>query len=418
MNNSIRRTLILSLYLPSFLLAFGMGMLIPILPLYARSFGISYGLVGLVLASQGIGTLLGDVPSGILMGRIGHKLAMIAGTGVLAASMVAMGLARSVPELIMYGFASGLGMALWNISRHAYMTDTIPLHMRGRATATFGGINRIGVFAAPAVGGVLATAFGMRLPFLLYGGLVFGALVVVALFAVDEGRAVVVSRGGLSGHTTHLLGVFREHHQVLLSAGTGQFLGQMIRAGRRVVIPLFAADVIGLDLGQIGLIVTLSAAIDMAMFYPAGVIMDRYGRKFASVPCFAIQGLGMALVPLTFSFSTLLLATLVIGFGNGLGSGSMLTLGSDLAPKESMGEFLGMWRLIGDTGHTGAPLVVGTIADALSLSMATLAIAGAGIGAALVLALLVPETRPGHESPAPAGILLAAARAQVGGRNG
>lgn len=418
MSRSIRTTLILSLYLPSMLLAFGSGMLIPVLPLYARSFGISYSLVGIVLASQGVGNFLGDVPAGVLVGRIGQRWSMTLGLGTLGASTIAMGLARSVPELIVYGFTGGLGMALWNISRHGYMTNTIPIYIRGRATATFGGINRIGVFAAPAIGGVLAAAFGMRLPFLIYGALVFVALAVVALFAAERDHEVVVHRGGFSGHSTHLYEVFREHYRVLLSAGIGQFLGQMIRAGRRVVIPLYAADVVGLDLDQIGLIVTLSAAIDMSLFYPAGIIMDRFGRKFASVPSFAIQGLGMALVPLTGSFATLLLATLVIGFGNGLGSGCMLTLGSDLAPKESMGEFLGMWRLIGDTGQTGAPLVVGTVADALSLSMATLVIAAAGFGAALVLGLFVPETRPGHESPAPAGMLFAAARAQIGGRNG
>jgi hypothetical protein len=96
----------------------------------------------------------------------------------------------------------------------------------------------------------------------------------------------------------------------------------------------------------------------------------------------------------------------------------MLTLGSDLAPTESMGEFLGMWRLIGDTGQTGAPLVIGAIADALSLSMATLAIAASGLGAAAVLAFFVPETRPGHEAPAPAGAWFASLRAQFGGKNG
>ena len=415
---SVRMTLILTLYAPSLILAFGAGMLIPVLPLYARSFGVSYGLVGLVLASQGIGNLLGDVPSGILVGRIGHKWSMIGGLAALGASTLAMGLAHSIAELVAYGFAGGVGLALWNISRHGYMTSAIPLHMRGRATATFGGINRIGTFAAPAVGGLLATAFGMRLPFLIYGGLVFAALFVVAVFTLDDGTRETVARGGVAGHTTHLWAVLRQHYRVLASAGLGQFFGQMIRSGRRIVIPLYAADVVGLDLNQIGLIVTMSAAIDMVMFYPAGVIMDRYGRKFASVPCFAIQGLGMALVPLTFSFGTLMLATLVIGFGNGLGSGSMLTLGSDLAPKESMGEFLGMWRLIGDAGQTGAPLVVGTIADALSLSMATLAIAASGMAAALVLGLLVPETRPGHESPAPAGVWFSAVRAQVGGRSG
>ena len=151
---------------------------------------------------------------------------------------------------------------------------------------------------------------------------------------------------------------------------------------------------IGLDLPAIGLIVTLSAAIDMAMFYPAGVIMDRYGRKYASVPSFAIQGIGMALVSLASGFWGLLAATLVIGFGNGIGSGTMLTLGSDVAPKESMGEFLGVWRLIGDVGQTGGPMAVGSVADLVGLGMSTWVLAGVGLGAAAMLGLLVPETHP------------------------
>ena len=89
----------------------------------------------------------------------------------------------------------------------------------------------------------------------------------------------------------------------------------------------------------------------------------------------------------------LLVAALVIGFGNGLGSGAMLTLGSDLAPKESAGEFLGMWRLIGDTGQTGAPIVVGGVAQLVGLSPATFVIAAMGVAAALVFGMFVPETK-------------------------
>jgi MFS family permease len=159
-----------------------------------------------------------------------------------------------------------------------------------------------------------------------------------------------------------------------------------------VIIPLYAADVIGLDVQQIGLIMGISAAIDMLMFYPAGMIMDGVGRKFAIVPCFLIQGIGMALVPLAGSYGALLMATLVIGFGNGLGSGTMMTLGADLAPRDAMGEFLGMWRLIGDSGRTGAPVIVGGVADLVGLSMAALVIGLVGVAASGVFAFTVPET--------------------------
>jgi MFS family permease len=165
----------------------------------------------------------------------------------------------------------------------------------------------------------------------------------------------------------------------------------MIRAGRIAIIPLYAADIIGLDVKAIGLIISLASAVDMSLFYPAGWLMDHLGRKYAIVPSFALQALGMCIVPFTGSFAGLLLATALIGFGNGLGSGTMMTLGADLAPQKARGEFLGIWRLIGDGGHTGGPIVVGQVADLVALPTAAWAMAAAGLCAALVFYLLVPE---------------------------
>jgi MFS family permease len=389
--DSNTRSIVLSLYLPTFFLSFAAGMLTPIMPLYARSFDISYGLVGLVLAAQGTGNLIADVPAGIVLSKFGHKVTMLIGVSLFGLSVAAMSWARGVPELVIYGLLAGVGNALWNISRHAYMTDLIPLEKRGRISATFGGINRIGTFLGPLLGATVAATFGLRVPFLIFGAVTVIAFILSALF-VNEEVAVRVHRGGVRGHTRHLISVARAYSGILTTAGIAQLLAQMIRTGRNSLIPLYAADVVGLDVQSIGWIVTLSAAIDMAMFYPAGVIMDRYGRKWASVPSFLLQGIGMAIVPLSMSFGTLLFATLVIGFGNGIGSGTMLTLGSDLAPKESMGEFLGVWRLIGDMGSTGAPMAVGGVADLTGLAMSALVLGAVGIGAAALLAFLVPET--------------------------
>jgi MFS family permease len=130
----------------------------------------------------------------------------------------------------------------------------------------------------------------------------------------------------------------------------------------------------------------------MSLFAVAGWLMDHLGRKFSIVPSFAVQALGMFLVPFTGSFGTLLLATLLIGFGNGLGAGTMMTLGADLSPPESRDEFLGIWRLIGDGGHAGGPVIVGQVADLLALPMAAWAMSAAGLMAALVFVLFVPET--------------------------
>lgn len=393
-----RNPLLFSLYVPTLILSFATGMLSPIMPLYASSFEISYALIGVVLAAQGVGNLIGDVPAGILLGRIGHRWLMVTGVGILGLAMLGVGLARSVPMLILFGLVAGMGNAMWNISRHAYMTSNITLQQRGRATATFGGLNRIGSFAGPAVGAALGAAYGLRAPFVVFALVAGMALVLSAIF-VNDAHEPMPHRGGLRGHSLHLAQVVRAHFQILSTAGLGQLFAQMIRSGRNSLIPLYAADVVGLDLPAIGWIITLAAAIDMAMFYPAGLIMDRYGRKYATVPSFALQGIGMALVALASTFGGLLAATLVIGFGNGLGSGTMLTLGSDLAPKGSIGEFLGVWRLIGDAGSTGAPMVVGGVADLVGLSSATLVMAGVGLASAAIFTIFVPETL--HRRAAP-----------------
>lgn len=384
--------IVLPVYAPTLILAFAAGVLIPVMPLYVQGFQASYSLVGLVLASAGFGSLMGDVPAGVLFGRLGPRRSMVAGIGVLTLSTLAMSWARSIPELIVYGFVSGLGMAIWSIARHAYLAAVPPTHRRGRAIAIVGGIVRIGSFVGPLVGGMIAAAYGYRAAFVLFGALGSLALLFPVLFAESVTGAYEPPRGGMGGHARHLFAMLRREKRTFSTAGLGLFLAAMIRGGRNVIIPLYAADVIGLNVQQIGLIVGLSSAIDMVMFYPAGMIMDGIGRKFAIVPCFLIQGVGMALVPLTGGYGALLMATLVIGFGNGLGSGTMLTLGADLAPRDAMGEFLGMWRLIGDSGRTGAPMIVGGVADLVGLSMAALVIGLVGVAASGVFAFTVPET--------------------------
>jgi MFS family permease len=382
--------LILSFYLPSLLLAFSQGLLIPVLPLYAKSLDVSYGLIGLVSAGAGIGALLSDIPSGMLVRRLGHKGAMLLGVGCTALSTVAMFWATSVPEVVAYRLLAGFGQSLYSVARHTYIAGAVRISGRGRAISLLGGLFRVGRFAGPMIGGTIAKAYGLRLPFLIVGTAYAAAFLVLAAFvrATRETlHAAPVSSGG-----GHLLSTVRAQMSVLASAGAGQFFAQMIRAGRTIIIPLYASDVIGLDVQAIGLILSFSSAVDMSLFYPAGLIMDRLGRKYAIVPSFVIQALGMSLVSLASSFGGLLLAASLIGFGNGFSAGSMMTLGADLAPRETRGEFLGVWRLIGDAGTSGGPLVVGGVADLVALPTAALMMSGAGLMAGAIFFALVPET--------------------------
>jgi MFS family permease len=390
--NALHNPLVLTFYLPAFVISFGAGVLIPVLPLYAGSFDIGYGLVGLVLAGEGLGMLLGDIPAGILSQRLSRKNAMLIGLGLYVLSMATLFGAGSVLAALLCRLAAGFGGALWNVSRHAYIAEVIAVSGRGRAISVLGGMLRLGGFVGPVVGGAIAGQYGLRTPFLFFGCAGALAVILVAAF-VHAGKAASQNASAAPRAVgRHLLSTLKAHYGVLASAGAGQLFAQTIRAGRGVIIPLYAADVIGLDVQAIGLIVSIAAAIDVSLFYPAGLIMDRLGRKFAIVPSFLIQALGMFFVPLTGDFTSLLLAASLIGLGNGLGAGSMMTLGADFAPQESRAEFLGMWRLIGDAGSSGGPIAVGSVADLVALPTAAWMMCAVGVMAAAIFILLVPET--------------------------
>ena len=385
------RPLALSLYLPALMIRLASGLLVPILPLYAAGFDISYGLIGLILAGESLGTLIADVPTGMIQRRFGNKQVMLTGFAAATVSVALLFFAESIWIVLLLRLTAGFGQAMIQVSMYIYITNHVKLPQRGKAISMFGGVHRLSGFIGPAVGGIVAGMFGLRAVFIAFAFAACIGLGFVALFTRSARRKDRAARKS-EHHQLHLLEVLRTHGRVLASAGAGQIFGQMIRAGRTVIIPIFAADALGLGVDQIGLIVSLSVAVDFSLFLVAGWLMDRHGRKFAIVPCFAIQALGMALVPLTSTFGGLLFAAVFIGIGNGLGAGTMMTLGADLSPAESRGEFLGVWRLIGDVGFTGGPLVVGAVADLLMLSSAIWVIAGSGLAAASIFLLFVPET--------------------------
>jgi MFS family permease len=382
--------MVTAVYLPALLLSFCNGLLIPTLPIFASSLHVSLGVVGVVLGAESLGTLLADVPAGALLRRVSDKGAMTGGLALVGVSALLIVPTRSVLLVIALRLLSGFGLALFNLSRHAFLTEATRGGKRGRAISAFGGVSRVGTFLGPAAGGLVAAAFGLRAPFVLVAGVVLVAIVTVLRFVP---RGAPRERPSAEARpTAPAFATVRGFTGVLSTAGMAQLMAQTLRAGRKVLLPLYASQVLGLDVGTVGFILSASAFADMTLFYPAGWLMDRRGRKFAIVPSFLIQAAGLALVPLTQGFVTLLGVAVLLGFGNGLSAGTMMTLGADLAPREALGEFLGVWRLVGDAGSTGGPLLVGAVAEVLDLGLAAVAVAAVGLGAALLFAYRVPET--------------------------
>jgi MFS family permease len=166
---------------------------------------------------------------------------------------------------------------------------------------------------------------------------------------------------------------------------------QILRQGRQVFLPLWG-NAIGLDVAEIGLAIGASSFLDAWLFYPVGYLVDRWGRKWASVPSLVTMSLGFLLLPATTEFVGFTLVAVLIGIGSGFGAGIVQVLAADFAPEERRGEFLGVWRFISDLGVAGGPLAVSAIVAVASLGLASALSAALGLVGAVVMGMRVPET--------------------------
>lgn len=380
------------MYAPSFLLAFGQGLLIPVLPIFARDELLATdAMVGLTVGARHIGTLAFDVPAGILVSRFGMWRTMVVGISLFAVAALAAANSPNLGMLFVARLAAGGSFAFWMISRHAYIADAVPARNRGKALSLYGGTSRIAAIAGPTVGGVLAEYVDVTAPFY--------AQAAIALMTAGLVIYTMIRTGGdtrVAGHRPNILatlgGTLRAHRGDFMTAGLVAVVLQFVRAAREFLIPVWGDD-IGMAKDQIGYVTSASFAVDSTMFPIVGYVMDRFGRKFVGVPSLLVMGTGLAMLPFAQTSATfLVIASLLAGFGNGLSSGFVLTLGSDLAPQGDPGEFLGVWRFVSDVGSAGGPPLIGGLAQLISLASASWVTGGVAAIGAVLLVLLVPET--------------------------
>ena len=382
------RRLIPSVYAPAACIAVGHQATLILLPLYALEIGGGPAAAAAVLGMRGIGTMLADVPSGMAVTRLGDKVTMVAGTVLVALACAGFAFAADPWTLGMLALVLGAGFGALMLGRLNYVARQCPVAYRGRAITMLAGIQRVGLFVGPAAGGLVAETLGFATAFIAAAVLNVAGLVLMIVFVR---RSRTRGRGGAQPHGAVIARILREHRHEFVRGGLASVAMQFVRSARQVLIPLWGGA-IGLDAASIGLAFGLSSALDAAMFFPAGWLMDVRGRKWSLVPSLAVLGASLVLMPFATTFWPYLAVALLSGLGNGFGTGIIMALGADLSPRTNRGEFLGVWRLLGDAGHAAGPFVFSATTGFFALG-ATLGLAGAvGFAGAAAAAWLVPET--------------------------
>ena len=183
---------------------------------------------------------------------------------------------------------------------------------------------------------------------------------------------------------------------LLLTLGVGALVISAARSTRQSIVPLWSESQ-GVDAATTSIIYGVSAGVDMLLFYPGGAIMDRFGRVFVAVPSMVVLGLGFLLLPLANGPVTIGLVACLMGLGNGISAGIVMTLGADASPAVGRSQFLGGWRLAADVGGAGGPLVISAVSLVAPLAVAALTIGLLTWAGSAWLARWVPVFAPGPQ---------------------
>jgi len=399
-------------YAPTVLFAIGEGAVLPLIPILAGGLGADVALSALIASLLVIGQLVGNLPAGWAVARVGERVTMmIAGSVALVVSLAAA-LVPSLPVFAGAVFLIGSCAAAFGLARHSFMTTRVPVMFRARALSLLGGTFRLGMFTGPFIAAALIGLFGDERSTIWFFAVCLVALIVLVTFGPDPEKQFVAetvrsheaedSGEPVTGSipVAERVGVFRTmwlHRRVLSRVGLAAASLSAVRSARQVVLPLWGVS-IGLDAQSIALVVGISGALDFALFYASGQVMDRFGRLWAALPAMVLMGSGFLALSFTHDGASaemwFAMFAAVLGVGNGLSSGILLTIGADLAPKDDPAPFLGSWRTLTDAGGATTPLIVTGITAVSSLSFAAGAVGIIGLLGAVAFIRWLPRFLP------------------------
>ena len=375
----------------------GQGIISPVLPLYAQSFGVGTAMIGLTIAVFGAARLVVNLPAGFLSERYGRRLLLFGGPALTAVGSLLSGLAPDFWWLLGFRFISGAGSAMYMTGAMILLTDITSEENRGRVMSIYQGSLLAGVSVGPGVGGFVAEAFGLDAPFFLVAAL--AALAMVWSFGrmpetVHEARRAAAKRYEGERPPSDREGVLsllaRPDFLLVCMLSMSIFLTRT--GGRLTLLPLLGENRFGMSPALLGLVFTMMTVLNLVTLAPAGQMIDRLGRKAVIVPSAVVTGAALTLFAVSGDVWVFVLAAVIHGLGTGIVGPAPAAYAADISQPGMRGVSMGLYRTFGDAGFVVGPVLLGALADLAGFDWALAFNALFLVSIALLFAVFARET--------------------------
>ncbi len=395
----------------AFCVALGFGILIPVLPVFARTFDVTALQASAVISVFALVRFATSPLAGGLVDRLGERTVMSSGLLIVAASSAAAGFSQTYLQLLLLRGIGGLGSSMFTVSAMALLLRVVDSDQRGRASGAFQGGFLLGGVAGPAVGG-LVVAWSIRAPFFVYAATLLMAATVALVFLARTRLHDLehqVAKGD-ENRLEQLREALKDRaYQAALTVNL--VTGFVVFGLRASAVPLFVTEGLGRSASISGIGFLAAAGVQAVLLLPAGRMADTQGRRKALL--FGTIGTSIGMLVLTLSdvaangwgtaavggTALFFLAMAIQGAaGAFLGSAPAAVVGDIMGGRRG-GIVVATFQMMSDVGAITGPLLAGLLVDMFDFDWAFAAGAALCL-AAVTLVVRMPETLHRTRKPA------------------
>lgn len=342
----------------------GVGIIAPLLPLYAESLGATAIWIGVIFASFSISRAIFMPVFGQLSDRRGRKRFICAGLFIYALISLGYVWASTASELTVVRLVQGGAAGMIVPIAQAYVGDLSPKGEEGKWMGYFTAAFFTGFGFGPLLGGVLTDCFQSMAPAFYAMGILNLLAFLLALTLLPEvykkeqpTANPQVSFRRMISESKVMKGVFS--FRLAYSLGRGSF---------SCFLPIFAAFSLGLSPGLIGVLLAVNTlTISIPQIF-SGKIADRFNRRGLVIAGCAVNLLFLALIPWAQNLWQLLVLCLFVGLGAALAMPAASAMTVEEGRTYGMGSAMGVFTMAMSIGMAVGPLLSGVIADTVDVN--------------------------------------------------